>query len=313
MTEINNIEFDYLEIKSLLYKGLSLPKIRKTSTKTISIDELEIADKYKKRINIFLDKTKGNFEFSNAGRILKTLTIETISHKIAKKAEIDGGYNIKRNLILLDEKEINAIYHELFHVFTSWNKGLTIGSGFNKIGLGYNIGNSLDEGYTDLLSHDYFNSEISYMLEANIANKLELMLDKSNMRKMYETNNRSALLSYLENNSNKILAYKFILLYDKLCDYDSDDKKAIDIMSTLSNYLVDVYINDLVTQYEVGILSYADIYNKLDKFKDKFVKHAFDDKKLKKEYLRSSDYLNITSKLSNGNFQKQLAIRKTCY
>lgn len=48
MTEINNIEFDYLEIKSLLYKGLSLPKIRKTSTKTISIDELEIADKYKK-------------------------------------------------------------------------------------------------------------------------------------------------------------------------------------------------------------------------------------------------------------------------
>ena len=77
-------------------------------------------------------------------------------------------------------------------------------------------------------------------------------------------------------------------------------------MSILSNYLVDVYINDLVTQYEVGILSYADIYNKLDKFKDIFVKYAFDDKKLKKKYLRSSDYLDITSKLSNGNFQKQL-------
>lgn len=85
MTEINNIELDYLEIKSLLYKGLSLPKLCKTSTKNISIDELEIADKYKKRINIFLDKTKDNFEFSNAGKILKTLTIETISHKIAKK------------------------------------------------------------------------------------------------------------------------------------------------------------------------------------------------------------------------------------
>lgn len=93
---------------------------------------------------------------------------------------------------------------------------------------------------------------------------------------------------------------------DKLDNYDYESKEAINLLSILSNYLVDVYLNFLAENYSLGIIDNADVDKELTKFKDRFFKHAFDDKKLKKEYLKSSDYLDITSKLSNDHFYKQL-------
>ena len=68
---------------------------------------------------------------------------------------------------------------------------------------------------------------------------------------------------------------------DKLDNYDYESKEAINLLSILSNYLVDVYLNFLAENYSLGIIDNADVNNELTKTKDKVVKHSVDDKKQK--------------------------------
>ena len=144
------------------------------------------------------------------------------------------------------------------------------------------------------------------MIEANIVSKVELMLGKEKMRNMYTSNDLMGLIKFLSKHSSKQEAIGFITMMDKLDNYDYESKEAINLMNILSNYLVNVYLNFLAENYSLGIIDNADVNNELSRFKDKFVKYAFDDKELKKEYLKSSDYLDITSKLSNSNFREEL-------
>ena len=50
----------------------------------------------------------------------------------------------------------------------------------------------------------------------------------------------------------------------------------------------------------------AKTYVRLSIFKEEFTKYAFYNDDVEKEYLKSSDYLDITSKLSNSNFREEL-------
>ena len=126
------------------------------------------------------------------------------------------------------------------------------------------------------------------------------------MQEMYISNNLIDIVEFLSKYSSKQESVSFVILMDKLDKYNYKSKKTIRLMNILSNYLVDVYINYLVIKYQSGMITYTDIHNKLGIFKEEFVKYVFDDKKLEKNYLRCSDYLDITSKLSNGNFREEL-------
>ncbi len=278
----------------------------------IDIDNLQIDSMYKPYLREFINKTS-NFNFRNINQTLETLSITNIKFPETLLKNNEGEYSISENKIRIRKDNIDSLYHELFHAFTSWREDSSIGCGFYQEDLGYNIGSSLDEGYTDLLFKDIFNNEINYTVEANIANKLQLILTKEKMQEMYTSNNLIDIVEFLSQYSSKQESVSFIILMDKLDKYNYENKKTIRLMNILSNYLVDVYVNALSFDYQVGVITYADIYDKLDIFKEEFVKYAFDDKKIEKNYLRSSDYLDITSKLSNDYFQKQLAIRKTYY
>ena len=278
----------------------------------IDIDNLQIDSMYKPYLREFINKTS-NFNFRNINKTLETLNITNIKFPESLLKIKEGDYSIIENEIRIRKDKIDSLYHELFHAFTSWREDSAIGCGFYQEDLGYNIGSSLDEGYTDLLFKDIFNNEINYTVEANIANKLQLILTKEKMQEMYTSNNLIDIVEFLSQYSSKQESVSFIILMDKLDKYNYENKKTIRLMNILSNYLVDIYINDLVIKYQSGMITYTDIHDKLDIFKEEFVKYAFYNDDIEKEYLRSSDYLDITSKLSNGNFQKQLAIRKTCY
>ena len=293
----SKFEFLYKKIQSL---GPNLGK----HEITIDINELTIDEKYKPYIKKFIKKTKADFNFRNPNETLRTLKVTKLKKSKAKKNGATGYYNFYNNKIKI--YIIDTIYHELFHAFTYHETAKNYFCGFNQGNDYLDIANSLNEGYTDLLTKRYFDSEIDYMLEANIVSKVELMLGKEKMRSMYTSNNLMGLIEFLSKHSSKQEAIGFITMMDKLDNYDYESKEAINLMSVLSDYLVDVYLNYLAENYSLGIISNADVNNELTKFKDKFVKHAFDDKKLKKEYLRSSDYLDITSKLSNDNFEKEL-------
>ena len=260
----------------------------------IDIDNLQIDSMYKPYLREFINKTS-NFNFRNINKTLETLNITNIKFPESLLKVKEGDYSIIENKIRIRKDKIDSLYHELFHAFTSWREDSAIGCGFYQEDLGYNIGSSLDEGYTDLLFKDIFNNEINYTVEANIANKLQLILTKEKMQEMYTSNNLIDIVEFLSQYSSKQESVSFIILMDKLDKYNYENKKTIRLMNILSNYLVDVYINALSFDYQVGVITYADIYDKLDIFKEEFVKYAFDDKKIEKNYLRSSDYLDITS------------------
>ena len=275
----------------------------------IDIDNLQIDSIYKPYLREFINKTS-NFNFRNINQTLETLSITNIKFPETLLKNNEGEYSISENKIRIRKDNIDSLYHELFHAFTSWREDSAIGCGFYQEDLGYNIGSSLDEGYTDLLFKDIFNNEINYTVEANIANKLQLILTKEKMQEMYTSNNLIDIVEFLSQYSSKQESVSFIILMDKLDKYNYENKKTIRLMNILSNYLVDVYVNVLVEFYSQGKFDKEDINIFFSIFKEEFTKYAFYNDDIEKEYLRSSDYLDITSKLSNDNFRKEL--RKKC-
>ena len=275
----------------------------------IDIDNLQIDSMYKPYLREFINKTS-NFNFRNINKTLETLNITNIKFPESLLKVKEGDYSIIENKIRIRKDKIDSLYHELFHAFTSWREDSAIGCGFYQEDLGYNIGSSLDEGYTDLLFKDIFNNEINYTVEANIANKLQLILTKEKMQEMYTSNNLIDIVEFLSQYSSKQESVSFIILMDKLDKYNYENKKTIRLMNILSNYLVDVYVNVLVEFYSQGKFDKEDINIFFSIFKEEFTKYAFYNDDIEKEYLRSSDYLDITSKLSNDNFRKEL--RKKC-
>ena len=271
----------------------------------IDIDNLQIDSMYKPYLREFINKTS-NFNFRNINKTLETLNITNIKFPESLLKVKEGDYSIIENKIRIRKDKIDSLYHELFHAFTSWREDSAIGCGFYQEDLGYNIGSSLDEGYTDLLFNDIFNSEINYTVEANIANKLQLILTKEKMQEMYTSNNLIDIVEFLSQYSSKQESVSFIILMDKLDKYNYENKKTIRLMNILSNYLVDVFVNVLVEFYSQGKFDKEDINIFFSIFKEEFTKYAFYNDDIEKEYLRSSDYLDITSKLSNDHFREQL-------
>lgn len=289
--KINKLKCDYL-----LKRIVSSDPILNKEDITINIDKLNIGSSYKPYLKEFIKNTKDDFNFRNPNEKLRTLKINHYKESV---------YLIKYNKIKLCKRK--DIYHELFHALTSFNRDSNQSfSGFNQYSMFYNVGTLFDEGYTDLSTKRYFNEEILYMIEANIARKTEIILGEKTMRDFYTSNNLYAIIKFLSRFSSEEEAIAFISSIDKLSIYRNNIKRSIQIMNILSNYLVDVYLNFLVKIYSQGKFGKADINIFLSIFKEEFTKYAFYNDDVEKEYLKSSDYLDITSKLSNSNFREEL-------
>ena len=305
---VNNLKINKIKFKYLLKNIKPVENIEDKQEITVNIDELTIDEKYKSYIKEFVKKTSTNFNFRNPNEKLKTLDLKqkTILQTLLFPTS-EAYYNDLNNKIYAGKRIEDSIYHELFHVFTTYKENIfSTVSGFNYINIHTDIARRLNEGYTDLLANRYFDSVVSYMIEANIARKTELILGEENMQDLYASNNLYAIIKYLSKFSSDEEAIAFINSVDKLGIYRNNIKKSIHIMNILSNYLVDVYLNVLVEFYSRGKFNKEDINIFFSIFKEEFTNYAFYNNDIEKEYLRSSDYLDIASKLSNGNFQKQL-------
>lgn len=305
---INNLRINKIKLEYLLKNIKPVEEIEDKQEITVDIDKLTIDEKYKPYVKEFVKKTSANFNFRNPNEKLETLTIKqkTILQTLLFPTS-EAYYNSLNNKIYAEKRIEDSIYHELFHAFTTYKENVfSIYSGFNYINIDTDIARRLSEGYTDLLANRYFDSVVSYMIEANIARKTELILGEKNMQNFYASNNLYAIIKSLSKFSSEEEAIAFINSVDKLSIYRNNIKKSIQIMNILSNYLVDVYLNVLVEFYSRGKFNKEDINIFFSIFKEEFTNYAFYNNDIEKEYLRSSDYLDITSKLSNGNFQKQL-------
>ena len=305
---MNNLRINKIKLEYLLKNIKPVEQIKDKQEITVDIDELTMDEEYKLYIKEFVKKTSANFNFNNPNEKLETLTIKlkTVLQTLLFPTS-EAEYNSLNNKIYVGKNIDDSIYHELFHVFTTYKKNiLSTVSGFNYTNIHTDIARSLNEGYTDLLANRYFDSVVSYMIEANIARKTEIILSEKNMQNLYASNNLYAIIKSLSKFSSEEEAIAFISSTDKLSIYRNNIKRSIQIMNILSNYLVDVYLNVLVEFYSRGKFDKEDINIFFSIFKEEFTNYAFYNDDVEKEYLRSSDYLDITSKLSNGNFQKQL-------
>lgn len=305
---VNNLKINKIKFKYLLKNIKPVENIEDKQEITVNIDELTIDEKYKSYIKEFVKKTSTNFNFRNPNEKLKTLDLKqkTILQTLLFPTS-EAYYNDLNNKIYAGKRIEDSIYHELFHVFTTYKENIfSTVSGFNYINIHTDIARRLNEGYTDLLANRYFDSVVSYMIEANIVRKTELILGEKNMQNFYASNNLYAIIKSLSKFSSEEEAIAFISFVDKLSIYRNNIKKSIQIMNILSNYLVDVYVNVLVEFYSRGKFDKEDINIFFSIFKEEFTNYAFYNNDIEKEYLRSSDYLDITSKLSNSNFREEL-------
>ena len=304
---MNNLRINKIKFEYLLKNIKPVEQIKDKQEITVDIDKLTIDEKYKQYIKEFIKKTSANFNFRNPNEKLETLTIKqkTILQTLLFPTS-EAYYNSLNNKIYAGKRIEDSIYHELFHAFTTYKENIfSIYSGFNYINIDTDIARRLSEGYTDLLANRYFDSVVSYMIEANIARKTELILGEENMQDLYASNNLYAIIKYLSKFSSDEEAIAFICFVDKLSIYRNNIKKSIQIMNILSNYLVDVYVNVLVEFYSRGKFDKEDINIFFSIFKEEFTNYAFyNDDYIEKEYLISSDYLDITSKLSNDHFRE---------
>ena len=187
---MNNLRINKIKFEYLLKDIKPVEQFKDKQEITVDIDELTIDEKYKPYIKEFIKKTSANFNFRNPNEKLKTLAIKpkpillTLMHPTS-----EASYDIFNNKIYAGKNIDDSIYHELFHAFTSYKKNaLSTVSGFNYTNIHANIARRLNEGYTDLLANRYFDSVVSYMIEANIARKTELILGEENMQDLYASN-----------------------------------------------------------------------------------------------------------------------------
>lgn len=191
-------------------------------------------------INNFNDLDLVNF-YSN----INNLKVMISSGKMS--SYVNSCYDYKTNVIFIYKDKINeeSLYHELFHMASNncLKKGCS--DGFYLYQNNKNIGKSLNEGYTELLTRRFFgkeNNDYIYDLEVVLANYLEKIIGK----KMVSFYLRGNLLSLIEEISH---------------DMDIDDiYYFLDNMDYVSKYLYDDEYHDKIIKKINDINSFLIIY-----------------------------------------------------
>ena len=205
------------------------------------INEEEILKKqFGELIMNFANTVKENIPEINLAIFLNNLnTLGTsiksfgVSNRIFNRSTA-GQYDPKKNAIELSKDTYNlTINHELFHASTTIIDKSTgmIYCGFQQISnKNTQIGEGLNEGYTQYLSEKYFGNNNSlitaYVYEKRIAETLEMIVGKEQMQLFYFNANLSGLVEYLKKYAPEEEIYKFINTLDFLNEH-MDDKYLI--------------------------------------------------------------------------------------
>lgn len=211
------INFDKIKeyVNTTRYKG------------TRSIEQIK-ENELNELINNFESVLKENFNIEDLHNflynkewfkiIIKKVSLENIIfHK-----EVLGNYDVKKNSITVLKSDISeAIYHELFHLSSTDTDANNKSSGFSLNYDNHLIANSLNEGYTQLLTEKYFTKieEDIYLYEKRIALNLETIVTKEKMQSLYMNSDFFGLVKELEKYYNKEEIEKFIVNVDVIGEY----------------------------------------------------------------------------------------------
>ncbi len=195
-------------------------------------------------------------------RNISHLKIKVLKNeKNFKDIDTLGLYNSLKNQIKVYEKLSGLIYHELFHMASSYTQEKMIYSGFvqkyvqnKKIVC---IGEVINEGYTELLTERYFgnvttdgknNYGENYQIPIYFGQKLEQIIGQESMEKLYLTADLKGLVKNLQKfNSDSEIIYFLnctdILWQHLTCDKIDTIKEA---MRYANYFLLNTYLKKLI-------------------------------------------------------------------
>lgn len=241
------------------YKPKSISKVTLSPELTIEYSDIDInkivSSKYKESVLKFVKVLIQNFSkddlkiFYNNINSLKVKSKSTcIQSFIIKRKIIAGEYDPENNEIIIDDNIIySTIFHELFHMASTIYKD-DIYSGFYQSSLG----RGLTEGYTEFLSRRYFpsNSNVvcAYEYLVFISSKLEHIIGKEKMQRLYLNANLKGLIDELKLYTKEEDIMKFISNTDFLVEHMADrnlelfEKNMIgDCLKNINKFLITCY------------------------------------------------------------------------
>lgn len=233
----------------------------------------------KKAIYIFNNILENNFADFDLDNWKNNLSNLKIGYGLCKLNEA-GHYEIISNTIYLRKIEyVKYLYHELFHVASSYITKNGVSCGFMLVEGNSIIGYGLNEGYTQLLTERYIDEKLDkyslYKIERYFALMLEKIIGQKQMESLYLNGNLAGLINILLNYANEDEIRDFLIEIDDINDGILD----IDSIAHLNRLLLSWYIKknkiglekDKITEkeYKDNILNF---YKDIGDFSDFKVK-----------------------------------------
>ncbi len=232
----------------------------------------------------------------------------TVKHKNFALSDAEADYIIKKKIIRVDGKNyLSAIYHELFHMSSSIFKDGVCYSGFQQSSFkngGINIGEAINEGYTQLLAERYFgkdDDDDENEFEVDTAKQLEKIIGKEKMTSLYLNANLLGLINELKNYASEEEISNFISGTDFLFKH-LDEKNILPfekrlVLKSLKNvkeFLVKAYTVKLKIQLERGKINANEMSKKLALYIVS-LGSSIKPRKYKYEFLSPTDLQDIIS------------------
>ena len=169
----------------------------------------------------------------------------------------------EENTIELSEDNYRTtIDHELFHASTTYidPKSHIIFCGFQQIkNINNQIGEGLNEGYTQYLAEKYFSSHPllkAYSYEKKIAEAVELIVGQEKMQSLYFNANLKGLIDALKQYNTEENIYNFITTLDFLNKHSRDkhltpnsNKIILNNLEYINSFLIKTYMQKLILEF----------------------------------------------------------------
>lgn len=244
-------DYNYVLIKKSPFVNCDVIDLNKEYLKSLSVHR-EIIN-FLSVISFNRDKE----DFVNLYRNLSDLQVNIIKRRLINYREVGSYLPIFNTIVLVEDRNINTINHELFHVAsTGIDKNGDVFSGFSQcIRDRAFIGSGIDEGYTELLTNRYFYKDCVdkfYIFESLVMSLVEDIIGREKMEKLYFQGNLYGLIEELKKYSSE----KEIRLFIRNVDFYNN-------LSISSRYLY-FYKDELMTSLnEIGSYLFKVFYTKL--------------------------------------------------
>lgn len=208
---------NYVLVKTSSKLKVKLPNLLDDSL-NLSCDDI-----YKDDVYNFYSVLKSNFSSYYLSKLRKNISSLKISELSDNdKRSLFGVYDLHDNSIRLCNEDFKDTFpHEMFHMATTTVNKFFSSCGFHFTNDEFDLGKAINEGYSEVLSNRYFNSDISnslYIDDVNNCLFLENIIGKDLMEKFYMSSDLFGLIYELSKYSSKFDTIRFICYSDYILE-----------------------------------------------------------------------------------------------